>query len=357
MELRVQITKKLKDFSLKQDFTVGRETLGVLGASGAGKSMTLKCIAGLVTPDEGIIVLNGKTLFDSRRGINLPIQQRRVGLLFQNYALFPNLTVKENIAFGLRHLPKGERERRVEEIMARLGITGLAHSYPHQISGGEQQRTALARTLVTEPDCLLLDEPFSALDNQIRHRLEEELLETLRHFPGPVVFVTHNLRECYRVSDRIMIMHQGRVVACGPREEVFHRPPTVEGARLTGCKNISRARPLADGRVAALDWGLVLAVPGEDAAAEACRYVGIREHHLRLVEDPHLPNTFPCWVERVTASPFQVSLTLRFQERRGEDEDSRLVLFSLPQEEYDRVKHRPFPWLVQLRPEHLFLME
>ncbi|HHY59062.1 MAG TPA: ATP-binding cassette domain-containing protein, partial [Clostridia bacterium] len=206
MELRVQITKKLKDFSLKQDFTVGRETLGVLGASGAGKSMTLKCIAGLVTPDEGIIVLNGKTLFDSRRGINLPIQQRRVGLLFQNYALFPNLTVKENIAFGLRHLPKGERERRVEEIMARLGITGLAHSYPHQISGGEQQRTALARTLVTEPDCLLLDEPFSALDNQIRHRLEEELLETLRHFPGPVVFVTHNLRECYRVSDRIMIM-------------------------------------------------------------------------------------------------------------------------------------------------------
>jgi len=358
MQLTVRITKKLKDFTLRQEFTVGRETLGVLGASGAGKSMTLKCIAGLVTPDEGCIVLNGKTLFDSRKGINLPIQQRRVGLLFQNYALFPNLTVKENIAFGLRHLPKKERERRVEEMMARLGIRELAHSYPHQISGGEQQRTALARTLVTEPDCLLLDEPFSALDNHIRHRLEEELMETLNHFPGPVVFVTHNLRECYRVSDRIMIIHQGRVVAYGSRDEVFNRPPTVEGARLTGCKNISRVKPVKEGRVAALDWGLELEVPqAAGRKAGAYGYVGIREHHLRLVEDPHLPNTFPCWVEQVTESLFQVSLSLRFKEKGAEGGDGPFVQLSLSKEEYDRVKGKPFPWLVQLKPEYLFLMK
>lgn len=358
MQLRVKITKKLKDFTLKQELEIDRETLGVLGASGAGKSMTLKCIAGLVTPDEGTIVLNGKTLFDSQQGINVPIQQRRVGLLFQNYALFPNLTVKDNIAFGLRRLPKKEREKRVEEIMARLGIGELAHSYPHQISGGEQQRTALARTLVTEPDCLLLDEPFSALDNHIRQRLEEELAATLRQFPGPVVFVTHNLRECYRVSDRIMIIHQGRMVAYGSRDAVFNHPPTVEGARLTGCKNISRAKPIAARRVAALDWGLEVEVrPAGDGAGGAYGHIGIREHHLRLVDDPHLPNTFPCWVERVMETPFNVSLFLRFKERGAEAPGCQPLQLSLTREEYDRIKTRPFPWLVQLRPEYLFLMQ
>lgn len=358
MQLDVDITKQLKDFTLKQKFSISQETLGVLGASGAGKSMTLKCIAGLVTPDEGRIVLNGRTLFDSFKGINLPIQQRRVGLLFQNYALFPNLTVKENIAFGLRNLSKKEREKRVEKIMAMLGIAELGDSYPHQISGGEQQRTALARTLVTEPDCLLLDEPFSALDNHIRHRLEQELIEALTHFQGPVVFVTHNLRECYRVSDKIMIIHQGQVVAYGSRDEVFNRPPTVEGARITGCKNISRAKPVAGDRVAALDWGLELEVRRyEDRKTDPPGYVGIREHQLRLVEDPALPNTFPCWVIDVVETPFNVNLFLKLRENQDEAQSCQPLQFSISKEEYHQARTKPFPWLVQLRPEYLFLMK
>lgn len=358
MQLDVDITKQLKDFTLEQKFSISQETLGVLGASGAGKSMTLKCIAGLVTPDEGSIVLNGKTLFDSSKGINLPIQQRRVGLLFQNYALFPNLTVEENIAFGLRNLPKKERDKRVQEVMALLGIADLRDSYPHQISGGEQQRTALARILVTEPDCLLLDEPFSALDNHIRHRLEQELIDTLAHFQGPVVFVTHNLRECYRVSDKIMIIHQGQAVAYGSRDDVFNHPPSVEGARITGCKNISRAKPLTENRVAALDWGLELEVRKHgDRTETSFGNVGIREHQLRLVEDPSLPNTFPCWVIDVMETPFNVNLLLRFKESQDETQICQPLQLSISKEEYDRIKTKPFPWLVQLRSEYLFLMK
>ena len=144
--------------------------------------------------------------------------------------------------------------------MAMLGIAEFRDSYPHQISGGEQQRTALARTLVTEPDCLLLDQPFSALDNHIRYRLEQELIDALTHFQGPVVFVTHNLRECYRISDRIMIIHQGQVVALAPGMKSLTILPVWREPRITGCKNISRIKPVAEDRVAALDWGLELEV-------------------------------------------------------------------------------------------------
>ncbi|NLC77810.1 MAG: sulfate/molybdate ABC transporter ATP-binding protein [Clostridia bacterium] len=355
MELEVDITKQLKDFTLRQRFKLAKETLGFLGASGSGKSMTLKCIAGLVTPDEGRIVLNGRVLFDSRQGINLPIQQRRVGLLFQNYALFPNLTVKENIAFGLRGLPKKEREERTERIMALLGIAGIRNSYPRQISGGEQQRAALARTLVTEPECLLLDEPFSALDNHIRSRLEQQLLEIIAGYQGPVVFVTHNLKECYRLSRQIMIIHQGEAVAYGSRDEVFDRPQRVEAARLTGCKNISRMELVTPRRVKALDWGLELELLEEAEPGQG--YLGIREHRLRLVEDPNLPNTFPAWVDQVRETPFDVSLVLRLGEDREEAGSCQPLQLTLSKEDYETVKARPCPWWLQLRPEHLFLME
>ncbi|MGI6451805.1 MAG: sulfate/molybdate ABC transporter ATP-binding protein [Desulfitobacteriia bacterium] len=247
MVLSVNISKKLKDYTLKINMEINGETLGFLGASGSGKSMTLRCIAGLVKPDQGRITLNGRVLYDSAQRIDLPVQERQVGLLFQNYALFPNLTVKENITFGLRNLPKREQEAKAQAKMAMLGLSALQDRYPGQISGGEQQRTALARTLVTEPRCLLLDEPFSALDNHIRSQLEKQLLDNLAGFPGPVVFVTHNLRECYRLSKKIMIIDQGVVVAYGDRDEVFVNPRTVQAARLTGCKNISRLKRLSSG--------------------------------------------------------------------------------------------------------------
>jgi molybdate transport system permease protein len=354
MELSVDISKELKDFELKINVDIGKETLGFLGASGSGKSMTLRCIAGLVKPDKGRIILNGRVLFDSERRIDLPVQKRNVGLLFQNYALFANLTVKENISFGLRNLPSKEQEHKVREKMEMMGLMALQDRYPRQISGGEQQRTALARTLVTEPDCLLLDEPFSALDNHIRSQLEKELLDTLVDFKGAVVFVTHNLKECYRVSKKIMIIDRGEIVSYGTRDQVFIDPQTVKAARLTGCSNISRLQPVLPGKVRALDWGCDLKIKNNNM--EGATHLGIREHQIKLVEEPDLPNTYPCWVDQVTETPFNVTLNLKLGGQAKEANDS-LLQAVIPKEEYEGMKKKPFPWLAQLKAEHIFYLK
>ena len=183
MSLLVDIKKKLKEFTLEIDFKTDGESLGILGASGSGKSMTLKCIAGVETPDEGRIVLNGKTLFDSRKGINLKPQDRNIGYLFQSYALFPHMTVEENIGIGL-NLHKTEKELRIREIIESFHLEGLESKYPNKLSGGQQQRVALARCLVYKPDALMLDEPFSALDSHLKDHLQSEVLELLKSYDG-----------------------------------------------------------------------------------------------------------------------------------------------------------------------------
>lgn len=196
IELIVDIQKKLPGFTLDVSFSSNQLPLGLLGGSGAGKSFILRCIAGLETPDEGCIILNGRVLFDSRRGINVPIRDRRVGFLFQNYALFPHLTVAQNIAFGLPKTlsPRAIRQR-VEKQLLAVQLHGLGDRYPQELSGGQQQRVALARALASEPDILLLDEPFSALDTYLRDQLEKLLRLSLTHFPGATLFVSHNLEE------------------------------------------------------------------------------------------------------------------------------------------------------------------
>ncbi|MGK7957496.1 MAG: molybdate ABC transporter permease subunit, partial [Crocosphaera sp.] len=200
IELIVDIQKKLPGFTLNVSFSSNQLPLGLLGGSGAGKSFILRCIAGLETPDNGCIILNGRVLFDSRRGINVPIRDRRVGFLFQNYALFPHLTVAQNIAFGLpKTLSSLAIRQRVESQLMAVQLQGLGDRYPQELSGGQQQRVALARALASEPDILLLDEPFSALDTYLRDQLEKLLRLSLIHFPGATLFVSHNLEEAYRI--------------------------------------------------------------------------------------------------------------------------------------------------------------
>ncbi|KUO60394.1 MAG: ABC transporter [Gracilibacter sp. BRH_c7a] len=354
MDLVVDIRKDYKDFNLKIEFQASKETMGILGASGSGKSMTLRSIAGIVSPDQGRIVLNGRTLFDSEKGINLPVQERRVGLLFQNYALFPNLTVKENIAFGIRKLPSRERLCRLGEKMASMQIGHLQDKYPYQLSGGEQQRTALARTLVTEPECILLDEPFSALDNHIRAQLEKELLDVFASFKGVTLFVTHNLEECYRVSKNILVMDEGKALSCGCRDEIFLNPPNVKTARLTGCKNISAIGRINADTVKAEEWSCNLEVDEQKIADST--HLGIREHHLTLVDDGKLPNTFPCRLSRVVETPFSVTCFLKMEGRGGMNQDYELQM-EVSKEDFAVVRGRPFPWYVQIKPEHIFFMK
>jgi molybdate transport system ATP-binding protein len=261
MTLYVDIEKNLPGFKLSVSFTAANNTLGLLGSSGSGKTMTLRCIAGLLTPDRGKIVLNDRVFFDAEKGINLPSRERKVGYLFQNYALFPHLSVEQNISFGLRHCPRQEQSRRVAEMLEMMNLKGLKNRYPRQLSGGQQQRVALARSLVLEPEVLLLDEPFSALDDCLRDQLEEQLRETLGKYHGHSLYITHNIEEAYRICSELLLLEEGRIAASGLREELFKRPPNTLAARLTGCKNLSRIRHIAHDTVEALDWGCRLLVP------------------------------------------------------------------------------------------------
>ena len=206
MSLSVEIQKRLGEFTLDLRFESEAGMLALLGASGCGKSMTLKCIAGIETPDRGRIVLNGRVLFDSEKGVDLPPQKRRVGYLFQQYALFPNMTVEQNLRTAVRKLPKAEQKARVAERIAAFRLEGLEKHRPHQLSWGQQQRAALARILLSEPEALLLDEPFSALDDALKWRLELELMEQIDRFDGDVLFVSHSRDEVTRLCERVCVL-------------------------------------------------------------------------------------------------------------------------------------------------------
>lgn len=305
--LSVTIKKELGSFALDVSFEAEAETLGLLGASGCGKSMTLKCIAGIERPDEGRIVLGDRVLFDSQKRINLPPRERRVGYLFQQYALFPNMTVLRNIQTAVREQEKKAARQKALDLLARLHLNGLEENYPHQLSGGEQQRVALARILANEPALLLLDEPFSALDSYLRWQLELELSEIVSAYDGTVVFVSHNRDEVYRLCDSVCVLSQGKSEPKSPVKSLFEAPDTRSACLLTGCKNYSRIHRLDGNRILALDWGVSLKAAREVRDDE--RYVGIRSHYLTLSEQPG-ENTIPCTVDRIIEDVFSVVVML-----------------------------------------------
>lgn len=209
--LEVQIYKKLAEFDLDVSFQVNDNILGLMGASGSGKSMTLKCIAGIETPDQGRIVLNDRVLFDSEKKINVPIQKRNVGYMFQSYALFPNMNVYENISVGLRARKVKDVDIVAQKVMKQFQISELASRYSKQLSGGQRQKVALARLMVYEPDVLLLDEPFSALDEDLKEDLLRELKSELQ-ISKPVIFVSHNKEEVNELCDFKYKIKQGEIV-------------------------------------------------------------------------------------------------------------------------------------------------
>lgn len=236
--LDVAIDKQLPGFRLDVAFSAGDEVVALFGPSGAGKSLTLQCIAGLLRPDGGHITVNGRPVFDRAAGIDLPAQARGVGYVFQSYALFPHLTVWDNIAYGIHGLPKDARAARVVKMLALMRLGGLERRRPAELSGGQRQRVALARALVTEPRILLLDEPFSALDSPIRGRLREEVLQLLRGVAITTVLVTHDLGEAYSLSQKMVVFEAGKVLQADSREDVLRRPKSRAVARFVGTKNL-----------------------------------------------------------------------------------------------------------------------
>ena len=319
MSLTVDIHKQLGRFSLDAAFRADGGTLGLLGASGSGKSLTLKCIAGIERPDRGKILLNGVTLFDSERRINLPPQKRRVGYLFQNYALFPNMTVRQNILCGIRW--ERDRARRAAEfrrVVELLHLQGLEEQRPDQLSGGQQQRTALARILVSRPELLMLDEPFSALDEHLRDQLQIQMKKLLDAFDGDILLVTHNQDEAYHICEKAAVVDGGRILGVRETELLFLDPGSVPAARLTGCRNISSAaRRVGAYEVEIPGWGIRLATARP--VKEGVRAVGVR---AGAFSHTCPENRFPVSFTGHMELPFETQMCFRYE---GQAERGALV--------------------------------
>ncbi len=236
--LEVAIRKQLDGFTLDVQWSAGDGVAALFGPSGAGKTLTLQCLAGLVRPDAGRIVMGGEVLFDSEAGVDVPPQRRRLGYVFQGYALFPHLTVRSNVGFGLRGRDRAERRRREDEVLARLGLETLADRYPRELSGGQRQRVALGRALAPDPALLLLDEPLSALDLPLRQALRDDLGGILADWGIAAVLVTHDLTEAYRLGDHIVVYEEGRVIQAAPRTELLWQPSSRSVARIMGIRNL-----------------------------------------------------------------------------------------------------------------------
>lgn len=325
--LYIDIIKNLSSFNLDVSIKSHYGIIGFLGSSGSGKSMTLKCIAGLENPSNGKIIVNNKVIFDSEKNINIKTRDRKIGFLFQNYALFPHMTIKDNIEIGLDKINKIEKNKLSSNYIKKFKLDGLENRYPWQLSGGQQQRVALARALITSPEILLLDEPFSALDNHLRADMERELIEILRDYKGMVIFVTHDIEEAYRVCDKIVVFDNGEAKFLKGKNELFENPKSLAEAKLTGCKNISKAKRLDDKFVLAKEWNLKLKILINNMDFD---YIAIRAHNIKLFnsKDDSI-NSFNMIIENIVENPFDYTLYIR----EVNSLNSNLINFNISKED------------------------
>lgn len=349
MAIEVRIHREFDDFKLDVQFQSESRRIGILGASGCGKSLTLKSIAGIERPETGKIESAGKVFFDSAKKIWMPSQERNVGYLFQNYALFPTMTVEKNIGIALR-CGKKEKEKKVRDMIERFSLQGLEKKLPGQLSGGQQQRTALARIMIYEPDMILLDEPFSALDSYLKEQTQRECLELLQDYPGTVILVSHSRDEIYRFSEEVLVMDGGKAVIQKTVKELFEHPQKVAAAKLTGCKNIEE-----------IVWkdGKHLYVPGWDMVIPAgmgnvgdAQAIGIRAHEFtteRTESDGEL--VFPVYKPEVKEDLFEYHVQFFTSERAKTP-----VVWKVSKKLWD-VGEKGVPKWLHLKREHILFLE
>ena len=306
MGLSIHVEKMLEDFHLKIDLEIESGIVGLLGYSGSGKTMTLKMIAGIVKPDKGQIILNGKVLFDSEKGVHLKPQQRNVGLMFQSYALFNEMNVYKNITLAMKGT-KEENRKQAQKYLELLEIEHLKDKKPAQLSGGQKQRVALARLLVQKPDILLLDEPFSALDNHLKFKIESQFKKALDTFPGIVLYVSHNRQEIYRYCTQTAVIFDGQVEEFMETQRLFEACTTQAGAKLTGCRNIAKCHWISEREVEVEGWGLRLYAPFRE---EVFDYIGLRESYFSLKKEVLEPFTIPVSLKQRIKMPDKIKLEL-----------------------------------------------
>lgn len=349
MAIEVRIHREFDDFKLDVQFQSESRRIGILGASGCGKSLTLKSIAGIERPETGKIESAGKVFFDSAKKIWMPPQERNVGYLFQNYALFPTMTVEKNIGIALR-CGKKEKEKKVRDMIERFSLQGLEKKLPGQLSGGQQQRTALARIMIYEPDMILLDEPFSALDSYLKEQTQRECLELLQDYPGTVILVSHSRDEIYRFSEEVLVMDGGEAVIQKTVKELFEHPQKVAAAKLTGCKNIEEIVWKDEKHLYVPGWDMVIpAGMGNVGGAQA---IGIRAHEFtteRTESDGEL--VFPVYKPEVKEDLFEYHVQFFTSECAKTP-----VVWKVSKKLWD-VGEKGVPKRLHLRREHILFLE
>lgn len=336
-------------FSLDIEFRAAAGVTVLFGPSGAGKTLILDTIAGFITPDSGRILLDDEILFDAAAQVNLRPQRRNCGYVFQNYALFPNMSLRENLLFAAARRPKLERHRRVAEMLERFHLTAVSGRRPHELSGGEKQRCSIARALIGGPKLLLLDEPARGLDAPLRTELYSVLRQVRSEFDVPVLLVTHDLEECFELGNEMLILRDGRVVQSGSPRKIVEQPAGIEIARLLGIANLFQVE------ITALDPGRNTSrVRMEDRELAGPYFPGrllgdrvwlcVRAEELRAVPyngSKPQPNQLPARLVRVSEKPHAVRLHFA-----GD------MSVEIPRDEFERQKDNK-EWLVEFPPEAL----
>lgn len=359
MGIAVDIRKKLGDFNLDISFSSDARRIGILGPSGCGKSMTLKCIAGIEQPDEGNVAISllgeapsaQRVLYSSAQKVNLKPQRRNVGYMFQNYALFPTMNVVQNIAAGLK-LSGEERDARVSEMIERFHLQGLEKHLPGELSGGQQQRVALARIMAYKPDLIMLDEPFSALDQHLKERLQHEMISMLEDYHGQVIMVSHSRDEIYRFSEELLVMENGSLLARGETQQIFDDPQTRKVASMTGCKNFSAAEPLDKHTLRLTDWGIDLKLEREIPSSTTC--IGYRAHFFEPVWGERRENCLPFRLSGMDDLPFERRYYLKPEE--GDRQGTELICWFVQDNERKALDDKPTPDYLQLKEEAIMLL-
>ena len=320
--------------------------IGLLGPSGSGKTTILRMIAGLETPDSGEVIIDGKVVND------VPSSQRGIGFVFQNYALFRYMTVYDNVAFGLK-VQKADKKKidaRVRELIKLVGLEGLEKRYPSQLSGGQRQRVAFARALAPNPQVLLLDEPFSALDGYLKDVLQREMQDFLQDYPGDMILVTHSRDEAYKFCKELSVVDGGRILVTDETKRLFENPRMLEAAKLTGCKNFSAVQRLGEHEIYATDWKIKLHTA--EKVAEDITHVGIRGHWIRPEDKPG-ENCLEVQVDEYIETTFEHQYMIR---RKGEEAAAGLW-WMRPKNSFREDPDRGLPKYLYLPPEHLMLLK
>jgi molybdate transport system ATP-binding protein len=341
--LLVDVRLRLAEFDIEARIEAEQGITVLFGPSGSGKSLTLQCVAGLIRPDGGRIVVGERVVFDSENRVNLPPQQRRIGYVPQDYALFPHMTVAGNVGFGLDGWPRGKARQAVQEMLALMDLDELAMRPPGELSGGQQQRIALARALVRRPEALLLDEPFAALDAPIRAQLRQLVRNLQRRFRLPTLFVTHDLSEASFVADQIAILDGGRVRQVGLPNEVLMRPADLRVARAVGVKNVLAGRVVEQGTdhlVVRTEQATLVTRPYPFEAGTAV-HLCIRPERIMFQRkdrpSQNRPNQLWCEIGGETSDGLNCTLFLEAQARLAPENAAADLQVDMPVYVYERL--------------------